>query len=258
MPQGRIILKRICQSRKLADLKSDGARLLYTWLIPNVDINGCFSGDPEVVKGQVFTRLRKSVRTIRGYMEDLVSVGLIVLYEANGDVFINIPDFVEKQPSLNPDREAESAIPPPTPEQLQSGSGRTPTQVKLSKVKVKSSKGKVFVPPKLEDVKKYVKDNPELSNVDPVNFFKSFHDGGWIDTRGNPVRNWKLKLRTWSNYGTKGAAAGGKTKLFPIAGKTCGKAGCCLPAIYKDTGGAYDNYCCGDHMPAAVKEKYSS
>ena len=93
MPQGRIVLKRICQSRKLADLKTDGARLLYTWLIPNVDINGCFSGDPGAVKGLVFTRLKKSVRTVAAYLEDLALVKLIVIYESNGDTFLHIPDF---------------------------------------------------------------------------------------------------------------------------------------------------------------------
>lgn len=68
---------------------------------------------------------------------------------------------------------------------------------KLSKGKL--SKGK-FKPPSLEDVKKYIHDNPEITNVDPNTFWKGFNDSGWIDTRGNPVRNWKLKLRTWSNY----------------------------------------------------------
>ena len=142
MPQGRIILKRICQSRKLADLKTDGARLLYTWLIPCVDINGCFSGDPEVVKGQVFTRLKKTVKVITGYLEDLVDVGLVVWYEANGDRFLHIPDFIEKQPSLNPNKEAESTIPLPTPDQLQTNSRLTPLKVKGSKVKSKESKDK--------------------------------------------------------------------------------------------------------------------
>jgi len=140
MPQGRIILKRICQSKKLADLKTDGARLLYTWLIPNVDINGCFSGDPEVVKGQVFTRLRKSIKVVAGYLDDLEVTDLIVRYQTNGDLFLHIPDFVEKQPSLNPDKEAKSTIPPPTPEQLQTYSGPTPREVKQSKVKSKKSK----------------------------------------------------------------------------------------------------------------------
>lgn len=140
MPQGRIVLKVICQSKKLADLKTDGARLLYTWLMPNVDINGCFSGDPRVINGQVFTRLKKTEKTIETYLEDLVSVGLVVWYEANGDLFLQIPDFVDRQPSLNPDKEAESAIPPPTPEQLQGNSRLTPRKVKQSKVKSKQSK----------------------------------------------------------------------------------------------------------------------
>jgi len=86
---------------------------------------------------------------------------------------------------------------------------------KVSKGKVSKGKKTVkhFVPPTLDDVKKYVADNPELSNVDPTNFWKSFNDGDWIDTRGNPVRNWKLKLRTWSNYGqsSKSKQAGSQT-----------------------------------------------
>ncbi len=68
--------------------------------------------------------------------------------------------------------------------------------------KVKNDKNdKKFKPPTLEEVQKYVKDNPEIK-VDPVDFWKGFNDGGWIDTRGNPVRNWKLKLRTWNRYGS--------------------------------------------------------
>lgn len=135
MPQGRIILKRICQSKKLADLKTDGARLLYTWLIPSLDINGCFSGDPDVIKGQIFTRLKKSAKIIGSYLEDLATVGLIVWYESGGDQFLQVPDFAEKQPSLNPSKEAESTIPTPTQEQLRSNSRLTLPKVKQSKVK---------------------------------------------------------------------------------------------------------------------------
>ena len=140
MPQGRIILKSICQSKKLASIKSDGARLLYTWLIPNLDVNGYFSADPKVIKGQIFTRLKKTNKVISKYLEELQSVGLIIIYEAKGDVYLCVPDFVEKQPNLNPQREGKSNIPPPTPDQLQSKSGVTPTQVKESKVKQKESK----------------------------------------------------------------------------------------------------------------------
>ncbi len=136
------MLKSICQSKKLSDLKTDGARLLYTWLLPNVDINGCFSGDEYVINGQILSRLRKTIAEISGYMQDLHDVGLIIWYEAEGDKFLYIPDFVERQPSLNPKREAKSNIPLPTADQLRSNSNITPPKVKQSKVKVKQSKGK--------------------------------------------------------------------------------------------------------------------
>lgn len=139
MPQGRIVLKRICQSRKLAALKTDGARLLYTWLIPNVDVNGCFSGDVAVIKGQVFTRLKKSPKTIHSYIQELRDVGLVILYQANGDIYLNIPDFADKQPYLNPDRESKTTIPPPTHEECMSTSGNA--QSNLGQIEVEG-KGK--------------------------------------------------------------------------------------------------------------------
>lgn len=143
MPMGRMIQKSICQSRKLAKLKTDGARLLYTWLIPNLDINGCFSGDPLVIKGQIFTRLNHSLKTIESYLRDLENNELIIRYETNKDIFLIVPDFKEKQNKLNPEREAVPIIPTPTQEQLKSNSGVIPPQVKGSKgkqSKIKSSK----------------------------------------------------------------------------------------------------------------------
>lgn len=135
------MLKRICESKKLTALKSDGARLLFTWLIPNVDVNGCFSGDPEVVRGKIFTRLKKSVQSVDNYLEDMVGVGLIARYNTSGDDYLHIVNFKEHQPYINPDREGKTDIPPPTPEQLQSNSGVTPPQIEVerevkSKIKI--------------------------------------------------------------------------------------------------------------------------
>lgn len=198
------MLKRICQSRKLAALKTDGARLLYTWLIPNLDINGCFSADPEIIKGQIFTRLKIGTAKIESYLQDLSQNGLAYIYNSNGDMYLCVPDFVEKQPHLNPEREAIPHMPPPTPEELQTYSRpfQDENTIKVNvKVKVKDKvKDKVFVPPTLDDVKKYIQENPGLSAIDPIDFFKGYNDGGWIDTQGKPVRNWKLKLITRSKF----------------------------------------------------------
>ena len=109
----------------MSKLRTDGARLLYTWLIPHLDINGCYSGDAEVIKGNIFTRLKKSTKTIESYLKDIEGFELIFRYEANGDIFLIVPDFDEKQPSLNPTREAKPTTPLPTLEQIGSLSGPT-------------------------------------------------------------------------------------------------------------------------------------
>lgn len=207
MPQGRIVLKRICQSKKLADLKTDGARLLYTWLLPNVDINGCFSGDPEVIKGQIFTRLKKSAKVIHSYLEDLALAELIVWYSSNGDMFLQIPDFSEKQPSLSPAKEAESTIPPPTPEQLQTYSGPTPLKVKQSKVKSKQSKE--------EEKYKYM-DFVFLTPKEYYTLFEKFGEQGrmdriaalndYIGSKGKKYKSHYHTILTWERRD------GGETK----------------------------------------------
>lgn len=107
----------------MPQLKTDGARLLYTWLLTHVDVNGCHSADPEIVKNRIFTKLKKTFKAVAFYLEDLADVGSLILYQSNGEHYLFIPDFVEKQPYLNPEREAKPTIPLPTPDQLTSRTG---------------------------------------------------------------------------------------------------------------------------------------
>jgi len=185
MPQGRIILKSISESKKIANLKTDGAKLLYTWLITHLDVNGCFSADPDVVNGKVLTRLNKSKKTIVSYLDDLESVGLIIRYVANGDNFLIVPDFVEKQPNLQPKKEGKPTIPRPTPDLLQSKS----TTSKVKESKVKESKVKKDTPQK----KQYL-DHVFLSDDEHAKLVKRFG--------GKETENWIEKLD--SGIGSKG------------------------------------------------------
>ena len=57
---------------------------------------------------------------------------------------------------------------------------------------------KQFVPPTLDEVRSYVAQRG--SNVDPVQFFEYFQEGGWVDAKGQPVRAWKQKLLTWEKF----------------------------------------------------------
>jgi len=197
MPVGRIILKSISDSNRISKLKTDGARLLYTWLITHLDVNGCFSGDPQVIRGKVFTRLDKSNKTIEEYLIDLENQEppLIIRYQANGDVFLNVPDFADKQPSLNPDREGKTNIPLPTPELLQGKSRVTPTQSKLKEVKSKVSKDKykdhVFL---LKDefdklIKEFGKDktNQYIENLN-----------NYIGSKGKKYKSHYFTILNWS------------------------------------------------------------
>lgn len=55
-----------------------------------------------------------------------------------------------------------------------------------------------FVPPTLEEVKMYIKDNRLV--VDGEQFFRYFTEGGWVDSKGQRVRSWKQKLLTWDGH----------------------------------------------------------
>lgn len=58
-----------------------------------------------------------------------------------------------------------------------------------------------FVPPTLDDIKAYCQERN--SCVDPQTFFDYFTTGGWKDSEGKPVKNWKQKLITWEKHSTQ-------------------------------------------------------
>ncbi len=77
--------------------------------------------------------------------------------------------------------------------------------VSVGKVRIgKVSKGnniKRFTPPTLEEVQAYCKERN--NKVDAKAFFDYFTTGGWKDSKGNPVKNWKQKIITWEKYEPK-------------------------------------------------------
>jgi hypothetical protein len=59
-------------------------------------------------------------------------------------------------------------------------------------------KRKKFIPPTIEEVNTYIKE--KQLKVDGQKFFEYFTEGGWKDSKGNQVKNWKQKLLTWNRY----------------------------------------------------------
>jgi hypothetical protein len=60
-----------------------------------------------------------------------------------------------------------------------------------------SKERKKFIPPTLEEIQTYCKSRN--NNVDPQKFFDYFNESGWIDSKGNSVKNWKQKIITWES-----------------------------------------------------------
>jgi hypothetical protein len=98
--------KKVSGSKQMDDLPDDTCRLLATWLIPHLDKNGVFHGDPLMVKNLVFTR-RSDIDTgaIDRYLLDMELVGLIVRFYARGEWWIQYPNFAANQAGLRPERE---------------------------------------------------------------------------------------------------------------------------------------------------------
>lgn len=72
----------------------------------------------------------------------------------------------------------------------------TEAEAETDTIKKKYKKRK-FIPPTLSECEQYNKEND--LGVDVDTFFHGYDDSGWIDSHGNPVRNWKLKMRTWAS-----------------------------------------------------------
>jgi hypothetical protein len=108
MATGRMLKRNISESRRLSELKSDSARLLWTWIIPYLDADGRFFASASMIKGKVVPRLPTfTVRNIPKYLNDMARVGLITLYEVDGEKLLEYRKFNDFQKIVK-DREARS------------------------------------------------------------------------------------------------------------------------------------------------------
>jgi len=134
MPRGRILDKEaISHSRTLSLLPNDTGRLIYTWLLPHLDREGRFSADPAVIKGNIFPRIKKmTISKIEKSIKEMAYLKLIILYQIDGDRYLQFKKFKEFQTHL--EREAPSKIPVPNKENI-INSGFNPTKSDLVPLK---------------------------------------------------------------------------------------------------------------------------
>jgi len=141
LARGRMISKQISLDEKVDDLSDDTARLLFTWMIPHLDREGRIYGDANIFKSIVAPRRKYSDKKIEKYLLEMEQIELIERYFVNNNAYIYLKNFEKHQLGLRKEKEAQSQIPPITPELGRSKDGVTPAQEKRKEKKIKRKEG---------------------------------------------------------------------------------------------------------------------
>jgi len=111
MARGRMVNKKISNSQRVNDLPL-GAQLLFTWLIPHLDCNGCFYGSAQMIKSLVVPRKswpKSLIKKWLALMENSVDFEsgqpLLQRYLVGKDEYLFMPGFVDEQIGLRRDKE---------------------------------------------------------------------------------------------------------------------------------------------------------
>lgn len=110
MARGRMINKKISNDKRVNDMPLQ-AQLLFTWLVPHLDCNGCFYGSAQMIKSLVIPRKnwsKKMVEKCLSVMENSKSnegTPLICRYTVNSEAYLYMPGFPSEQTGLRYDKE---------------------------------------------------------------------------------------------------------------------------------------------------------
>ena len=110
MARGRFISKSIIADRGVHELSSDTCRLAFTWLITTADKEGRTVGEPSLLLALLFPRrIDVTPEMMGGYIQEWVSAGFVVVYEASdGDRYLQFINFAKHQVGLRKEREPQS------------------------------------------------------------------------------------------------------------------------------------------------------
>ena len=199
--------KRIKKLRKLAG--GDTYVIIYLKMqLKALRTDGVleFTGVEENFADELALDIDESPEDVRMVLGYLMTYGLC---ECSDNIHYFLPYVVENTGSETAgtqrwrdwkNRKALDSNKTPTLPQQTANVDKENREREKSKSKSKSRANK-FTPPTLEQIKAYAKENG--LNVDCDKFYTYFttpDDAGrtWIDSKGNPVKNWKQKLITWA------------------------------------------------------------
>lgn len=215
---------------KTINSMSDFLFRLWIHLITYVDDHGRGSADPDIIKGSALP-LRKGVTatTINGALANLATMGIVTLYEVDGDPYLCFPKWSEYQrvrtksskfPApedgkiISPQsaaicgnprqREKEEGAPlfpppslPPTPPITPTPYNPPPEEERESEGARKALAPRTtrFVPPTVDEVRAYCQEK-NLS-VDPQRFVDFYESKGWMVGK-NKMKNWHSAISGWN------------------------------------------------------------
>jgi hypothetical protein len=111
-----MLSRRVSQSDKVNRLSAK-AQIVWTWTLPWLDDYGCYTGNAEDIKSEVFPRNPKiSKKDIEAALFEQANIGTIILYKTEGKIYQQYQNY-EKSPNgdvfqtFKNDRERESAYP---------------------------------------------------------------------------------------------------------------------------------------------------
>lgn len=195
----------IWQSEDFSKL-STLAKLVFIGLFSLADDEGRGRCNPVYLKSTLFP-YEEGIRStdIDKTLSEISSNMSVIFYSCDGSSYYSLYNWNTWQKI---DKPSQSKIPEydeKTMSRIFDDNSTNPRRtVAPNKKRIeKEIKGKEekFIPPSLDDVKKYIQDK-ELK-VNAEQFYNYFTEGKWVDSNGKQVKNWKQKILTWNGYSDK-------------------------------------------------------
>lgn len=211
MARKRMIDPNIWQSEDFGKL-STLAKLVFIGLFSLADDEGRGRCNPIYLKSTLFP-YEEGIRSadVDKTLSEISSNMSVVFYSCDGSSYYSLYNWNTWQKI---DRPSESKIPEFNEKVMQrlfifddnsTNVRRVFAPNKNIKEKEQERKGnrkeKNFIPPSLEDIKKYVAEKQLKVNAEY--FYNYFTEGNWIDSKGNKVKNWKQKILIWNGFSNK-------------------------------------------------------
>lgn len=199
MARGRMLSKDISLDEKVDALSDDSARLLFTWMIPHLDVEGRMYGEARIFKSIIAPRRNYSIKKVEKYLTEMESLGLIKRYIVDGNCYLLAPNFEKHQTGLRKDKEAQSKIPPKTTDLGRTRARPTQSQVEEKiKLKIKRSEEEEKASPEIKklEFEQYIEElRPQFTDINFDNELKKFYL--YWSEGGRKLQRPKLALKNW-------------------------------------------------------------